>query len=173
MRWIDRICRTDPPPARRVRAIRAGWASLVILTGAQTAEAAAAASGPLVLGSEQMDGVTAAGIRMDLELSATAQGPSAITSTQGSVTIGHTTAVRVAIDPSAPEQARARLLGTSDLEVGIAAGKADASGANDAKCSAEPTITGADYTFISRSQTFTALTATCSCTALAIGFLSH
>lgn len=135
--------------------------------------AAWAADGPLELDAGQLDGVTAAQIHMDLELSATAQGPTAMTSTQGSVLIGHTRAARVALDPSAPLQARARLLGESDVEVGIAAGKAEAAGANDATCAADAGVSGADYTFISKSQTFTALTATCSCTALAIGFLTH
>jgi hypothetical protein len=125
------------------------------------------------LGDGQLDGVTAAQIHMDLELSATAHGPTVMTSTQGSVTTGRTSAVRVAIDPTAPPEARARLLGTTQVDVGIAAGQAQAAGAADATCSANTNVSGADYTYITRSQTFTAMTANCSCTALAIGFLSH
>jgi hypothetical protein len=110
---------------------------------------------------------------MDLELTANAQGSSAITSTQGSVTIGRTTALRVEIDPSAPEPARARLLGAFDADVGIAVGKADAKGENGAQCSANVATTGADYTSIVQSRDFTAVTASCSCTAVAVGLLAR
>lgn len=173
MRWIDHVYRIAPRSTGLRKVRRICCVVLVAWGCASTPGWAAAGAGLLTLDPEQMDGVTAGRLRMDLELSAMAQGPSAMTSTQGSVTIGQTTASRVAIDPSAPMQARARLLGQSAVQVGIAAGKAQASGAKDATCSVTPAITGSDYTILRQSQTFTALTATCSCTALAIGFLSH
>jgi hypothetical protein len=120
-----------------------------------------------------MDRVTAAKLRIDLELSASAKGPTATTSTTGTVAIARGTGVRVRVNPSAPAQARYELVGVVDLEVGIATGKAQASGASDAQCTATPNIVGADYTLLNESQTYTALTATCSCTALAIGVLGQ
>ena len=87
--------------------------------------------------------------------------------------IGHTTAARVELDPTAPAEAGARLLGMSDVEVGIAAGKADATGADHADCTANVAIEGSDYTLVKQTQNFTAIEATCNCTALAIGFLTH
>jgi hypothetical protein len=133
-----------------------------------------ASGAPITLDDEQLDQVTAAGeVRIDVELSANATGPSAITSTQGSVAVGRTTASRVEIDPAAPEQARVRLLGQVEVDVGIAYGKAQAAGSQDATCSAVSTISGADYTVTAQSQTFTAISATCTCTAMAVGFLTH
>jgi hypothetical protein len=126
-----------------------------------------------LLTDDQMDEVTAGRVTMDVELSANANGPSVITSTQGSVTVGQTTGLRIAVDDTAPPEARARLLGSANLEVGIAAGKADASGARDATCAADVGVSGADVTYIKQSHDFTAVTATCSCTALAVGILAH
>jgi hypothetical protein len=150
-----------------LRALISG--SLSVLICVQSAPARAFE----VLTDEQMDDVTAGKMSMDLELTANADGSSVMTSTQGTVQIGRTTALRIAVDDSAPPQARARLLGSSDVEVGIAAGKAEASGGRTATCGADASFAGADYTYINRSQNFTAVTATCSCTALAVGIVSH
>jgi hypothetical protein len=57
--------------------------------------------------------VTAGGVNVDLELSASAEGSTAVTSTQGSIKTTHTTMLQIAVDPSAPAPARARLLGVS------------------------------------------------------------
>lgn len=163
---------------RLVRALPFGSSpvalGLLLAAAMQTsAPAAAAAVLPTVLAPEEMDAVTAGKIRIDLDLAAAAKGPTAMTSTEGSITTGNTTAVRVAMDAAAPEQARARYLGQSNVEVGVAVGKAQATGAVDAKCSAVPTITGADYAITSVTQNLTSLTATCNCTAVAIGILSR
>jgi hypothetical protein len=140
--------------------------------------AAAALAGPawgrpMSLDSDQMDGITAAKLQMNLDLSANALGPTATTSTQGSVLIGRTTAVRVEFDPSAPPEARARLLGQSEVEVGIATGVAQASGASNATCTAKPSMSGADYALIDQVQTMTAISATCACTAVGVAILNH
>ena len=172
------ICENRRAAARSERVhglVLAALAVLLLLTACLTGGRTEAAPRPppIVLGDEAMDSVSAGQVRMDLELAATANGTDAMTSTTGSVAIGHTTAVRVALDPSAPPEARARLLGTTDVEVGIAAGQAQAAGANHADCSANVAIEGGDYTAVKQVQNFTAVTATCSCTALAIGFLTH
>jgi hypothetical protein len=132
-----------------------------------------AQAAPMELSDEELDGVTAAGVHMDVELSAVADGPDAITSTQGSVMVGRTTALRVAFDQTAPPEAQAQLLGESAVEVGIATGKAVATGAIDRTCSAVANVAGADYVRITQTQNFTALTATCSCTAVAVGILTR
>jgi hypothetical protein len=64
------------------------------------------------------------------------------------------------------------LVGSLDLEVGLLAGKAEASGASDPQCSATPNITGADYTYSAQYRNLTPLTATCSCTVLAVGVVA-
>jgi hypothetical protein len=172
MRWIELVPQMGEQSALAREAARLGAAALLAVC-ALAALPGQAHSSPLFLDAAQMDGVTAAKIQMDIELSATAQGPTVMTSTQGTVSIGQTTGVRVAYDPSAPPEARVRLIDQETLQVGIAVGKAQATGANSANCNATPTISGADYTKIAQTQTFTAISATCSCTALAVGFLTH
>jgi hypothetical protein len=144
----------------------------VLFLGCVAPGQAAAATGFRALNEDQMDGVTAAELRMDLDLSATAQGPAAVTSTTGNVAIARTTGVRIKIDPTAPAEARVTLVGSLDLEIGLATGKAQAVGANGAQCSAAPTITGADYTYQAQYQNFTPTTATCACTVMAVGIVS-
>lgn len=126
---------------------------------------------PTPLRDVALDAVTAGAVTMNLELSANADGPSAMTSTTGSVNIGRATALRVA--PADAAGTPARLLATMDVDVGVAIGKAQASGANDATCAANTAISGADYSYIAQSQNFTALAATCACTAMAVGFVTH
>lgn len=168
-------CRSDSRRASGRRNCARGasfWVRLLVL-GVALTPAVGKAGGPKVLSQPELDAVTSAGLTMDLELSANATGPTAMTSTQGTVTIGRTTALRVAIDPGAPPPAQARLLGAFDAAVGIAVGKANASGANDAQCSANVATSGADYTSIVQSQNFTAMAASCSCAAVAVGFLAR
>jgi hypothetical protein len=151
-----------------LRALLSG--SLIAIICVQAASPARAYE---VLTDDQMDDVTAGKMTMDLELSANADGASVMTSTQGTVQIGQTKAVRIEVNDAAPPQASARLLGSVNVEVGIAAGKAQASGGPDATCAANTGFAGADYTYINRSQNFTAVAATCSCTALAVGIQSQ
>jgi hypothetical protein len=125
----------------------------------------------MLLDDEQLDEVTAAGIRIDLDLAASAEGPEAVTSTEGAVSVGRTTASLVAIDAAAPQEARVRLIGEVQADVGIAAGKATANGASDATCSAAPTVTGAAYNQVVQSQSFTAGSAICSCGAVAVNLV--
>jgi hypothetical protein len=120
------------------------------------------------LNDKELDSVTAGGVRIDLELSADAEGPTAVTSTQGSIRTTRTTVLLLAMDPSAPEPARARLLGVSAAELAFAAGKADAAGTIDVQCSAAPTGVG-DAMYVAQSRTVTAISATCSCSAFGIG----
>lgn len=156
--------------ARSVRRVGVPWGLSVALALMAGAPAAAA---PLLLSDEALDSVVAGKLDMDVELSATADGASAMTSTTGSVAVGETTASRIVLDPTAPSEAQAKLLGASDVEVGIATADAQATGASHATCSASVAVSGADYVYTAQSQNFTAISATCSCTLVAVGFISH
>jgi hypothetical protein len=125
-----------------------------------------------LLDDRQMDSVTAGAVRIDLELSSTAEGPSAVTSTQGSITAARSTVLRIAVDPSAPEPARARLLGVSMAELVFANGKADAAGTSNVACSANPIAVG-DAAYVAQSRTATAISATCSCSGFAVGLVTQ
>lgn len=174
MRCIEPIRSVGGPSGFATGALRAAGLALGMLAAMQPAGRAwASTGGPIVLKDEAMDSISAAQIRMQLELSANATGPAAMTSTNGSVVTGQTTALRIALDPTAPAEAQAKLLGVSSVDVGIAAGTAQASGADHVDCTANVAIEGGDYTFIQQTQNFTTISATCNCTALAIGFLTH
>ncbi len=172
MRWTSDKRRASSRSRRYFRALVSSLWICLFLGLALTPGRVDAADGPKVLTAPELDAVTSAGLRMDLELTANATGQTAMTSTQGSVTIGRTTVLRVEIDPSAPAPAQARLIGAFDADFGIAVGKADARGASDAQCSANVATSGADYSTIVQSKDFTAMSATCACTAVAIGILA-
>jgi hypothetical protein len=102
------------------------------------------------LNDSELDSVTAGGVKVDLELSASAEGSTAVTSTQGSITAAHTTVLQIAVDPSAPAPARARLLGVSAADVLFAIGKANAAGTSDVQCSAAANAVG-DAAYVMQS----------------------
>ena len=148
--------------------------TLLIVLGCGLAAPAIAnpAQAPRVLTDEDLDFTAAGPIRIDLTLSASAGGPAADSSTQGQVTTAKATIARVTMDPSAPPSAQARLLGAATAEIGFGAGKADASGPINPTCSASAAATG-DAAYVTQSRDFTTITATCSCTAFAVGVLSR
>ena len=125
-----------------------------------------------LLDDRQMDSITAGAVRIDLELSSAAEGPTAVTSTKGSITTARSTVLRIAVDPSAPDPAGARVLGVSMAELVFAAGKADATGTSNVECSANPTAVG-NAAYIAQSRTVTAISATCSCSGFAIGLVTQ
>ena len=132
------------------------------------AEAANAVDRAAVLNDAQLDSVTAGSASVDLELSASAEGATAITSTKGLITTGRATVLRIAIDPSAPEAPR--LLGSSAAEFVFGVGTADASGTKKVGCSAIATPVG-DVTLLTQSSSVTGTSATCSCSAFAISLV--
>ena len=123
------------------------------------------------LNDRELDSVTAGGVGIDLELSAGAEGTTAVTSTQGSITTARSSVLRIAVDPSAPEPARARLLGVAAVELVFANGKANAAGTSNAQCSAASAAFG-DAIYVAQSKTVTGTTATCSCSGFGIGIVA-
>jgi len=126
-----------------------------------------------VLSDQELDSITAAAARIDLDLSAFAQGPTAVTSTAGSVGTGRTTVLRITTDPQAPALAHMRLVGTSTADIVFAAGHAEAAGASDARCTANLTPNG-NFAYLAQSKTVsnTATSAVCSCAAFGISLVS-
>ena len=120
-----------------------------------------------ILTEPELDAVNAGLLQIDLNLSASADGPSAVTSTQGSVAVGNTTIAHIVIDPSAPAPAQAHLLGLSQAEVGIAHGTADATGSN-ATCAATVNVEGGDSVQTLQTSNITELSATCACTTFVV-----
>lgn len=125
-----------------------------------------------LLNDKELDSVTAGAVSIDVELSAAAEGTNAVTSTQGSIATARGTVLRIAVDPSAPEPARARLLGVSTADFALGIGKANAEGTSNVGCSASVIAVG-DVTYIAQSRIATAISATCSCSALGIGIVTQ
>jgi len=127
-----------------------------------------------VLNDEQLDSVTAASTGLNLDLSASALGPTATTATEGSARNARTTILLVAIDQQAPASGRVRLLGASPADLLFAAGRAEAKGASDAHCSASIDLVGSLAFFAqSNTTTTTAGSAICSCAGFGIGLVAH
>jgi hypothetical protein len=147
-------------------------ACLLFASGARSLDRARVADARKLLDDRQMDSVTAGAVRIDLELSSAAEGPSAVTATQASISSARSTVLRIAWDPSAPEAARARLLGVSTADLVFGNGKASAAGISNVQCSANPTAVG-DAAYIAQSTTTTTVSATCSCSAFAIGLVTQ
>ena len=145
--------------------------SLFIAGCVHTPKLAKAPDARRILDDRQLDSVTAGAVSVDLELSASAAGPTAVTSARGSIMTARTTVLRISVDPSAPAPAAAQLLGASAADLAFGAGEAKATGATNAQCSAIPTATG-DFTLLSQSRIATGVTATCSCSAFAIGIVA-
>ena len=144
-------------------------ASLFIATSLQSPALAKGLELPILLDDKELDFVTAQGGSVTLDLSASAQGAGATSSTEGSVITAGSTILRVALDRQAPEAARARLLGVEPVNLIFAAGHAAATGDSNAQCSAS-LVTAVDLYFIMQSTVaaVTATSATCSCAAFAI-----
>jgi hypothetical protein len=138
---------------------------------AYAAEQKKADFAPAVLSNAQLDRVTAGSTTLSLELAAHAQGPTATTTTEGSVQGAPTTILLVATDPREPQGAQVHLLGALPVDLIFASGRATATGGNSPDCSAKIDIVDvANIAFITQmSSTITgANSATCSCAAFAI-----
>jgi hypothetical protein len=161
-------------------ACRKGLLVVVLMTGTCLAHASfAQAIGPAggvrrVLRDEQLDSITSGNASVALDLFAFAQGPNAATSTTGSVRTARTTVLRVAMDPTAPDVARARLVGVLPADVILASGEAKATGDSNAQCSATIEPVG-ELAFITQAsaKAATATSVTCSCAAFAIALIAH
>ena len=169
--WINRILD------------RARWSMAMLVVGLGCVPPAAAANAaPLaapisahprtVLDDKALDLVIAGAARADLDLSAAADGPTAVVSTQGSITAARGTVLRIAIDPEAPGPAQAKLLSQSVADFVLANGKAEASGTDNAQCSASLAVIG-DVTYVTQSRMTTPTSATCLCSGFAIGFVGQ
>jgi hypothetical protein len=121
---------------------------------------------PTVLDDSQLDSVSAAGGSVSLDLSASAQGVGAISSTAGSIQTARSTILRIAFEGGV---AGARLLRVDPVDYILAAGQASAIGSSNAQCSAT-LATVIDLVFIIRlaAATVTSTSATCACAAFAI-----
>jgi hypothetical protein len=142
-------------------------ASFVHASFAQTTSNERTAALPIILDNSQLDFVTAGSGSVTLDLSASAQGVGATSSTAGSVQTARSTLLRVALD--GPDVARARLLGVDPVDYVFAVGQASANGESNAQCTAS-LVTAIDLIFIVRLSVaaVTATSATCSCAAFAI-----
>jgi hypothetical protein len=127
------------------------------------------------LSESQLDHITA-GATLDLNLTASAQGPVVIASTAGEILSGETTVLQLDLSPGAP----AHLIGSNPSTVIIAIGAALARGADGAQCSANVEATGFFSTLNVTSQTSGlppsgALPAgvLCACSAFAITPIAH
>jgi hypothetical protein len=171
--WISKIWLPPPRPEGFFRALLILLPVSFFSAGcAGSIEVARVVEVRKFLNDNELDLITAGAASIDLELSAAAQGPTAVTSTQGSITTAHSTVLRIAVDPSAPEAARVRLLGVSAAELVLAIGNANATGTSNVQCSANATPVG-DITYVAQSRNATAISAICSCSALAIGIVTQ
>jgi len=124
-----------------------------------------------ILTDDQLDTVSASGENVTLELSASADGPAAVSTTRGQVASGRSTVLKVSYDPNAFPAARARLVDTVAADVILANGEADASGASNAQCSAKIMTTGSfAYFDQAQMQTVTPSSAVCACAAIGLRF---
>jgi len=146
--------------------------AILLASCAQTLGPVQAPSALTVLDDKELDTVTAGAASVDLELAASAVGPKAVTSTQGTITSARTTVLRIAIDPSVPSLAAVKVIGASTADLVLGAGAADAAGGTIAQCSAIPTALG-DFAALAQSRATTPSSATCTCSAFAIGLVSH
>jgi hypothetical protein len=114
----------------------------------------------------QLDVVTAGAGSVTLDLSASAQGVGAISSTVGSVQTARSTILRIAFEGGV---AGARLLRVDPVDYILAAGRASAMGTSNAQCTAN-LMMAIDLIFAIRLNFAAATTtsATCACAAFAI-----
>jgi hypothetical protein len=100
------------------------------------------ATTPIILASWQLDRITALGTSVEVEAAAEAQGPTAITSTEGSIRVGQASILRIVYDPRRPAPARAKLLGIASVQLYFAQGRASATGATDPHVSVNIRLSG-------------------------------
>jgi hypothetical protein len=111
----------------------------------------------IVLTPRQLDSITAAASTIRVEAFATAHGPTAVTSTEGSARSGQTTVLRIDYNPRLPEPARAKLLGIVPAEIYVAQGQASATGATDARASVNIVLSG-NFAYLRQASETTATT---------------
>lgn len=135
---------------------------------AVTSPAFAQDKAPLILSDTQMDSVTA-GFTLTADLSATATGTTALTSTNGAMHLGTANILLVDDNP----KTGLKLTGQSDAAIGFGGGEAVAQGA-DASCTAKTILVGAiAYRDQIAAATTTPTSAICTCAALAISLIPH
>lgn len=121
---------------------------------------------PLILSDTQMDSVTA-GFTMTADLGATAAGPTAMTSTTGTMRLGTANILLVDDNP----KSGLKLTGQSEASIGFGGGEAVARG-NDASCTAKTILVGPlAYRDQIAGATTTPTSAICTCAALAISLI--
>jgi hypothetical protein len=147
-------------------------ACLLTASPARSLEATKVLHSAKVLNDRQLDSVTAGAVSINLDLSASAEGPTAVTSTQGSIRNARTTVLLLGMNLAAPKSAQAQLIGMPTADLVFAIGKAGASGASDAGCSAVLSGVG-NALYVAQSRTSTPISATCYCSAFAIGIVSR
>ena len=149
-------------------------AALLCLSCAAVGRAETEGHGPVRLDSRQLDQVTAGGTEVGLDLSATAAGPTALTSTQGVARQAQGNLLYVNDFPDSPRPRAPQVVKTLQADLFFAAGTATASGAQ-ADCSASTSVTG-PYVFLRQNalqttainQSTGITTNTCLCAAFAI-----
>lgn len=128
--------------------------------------------GPMVLTEAQMDKITAGTIRMQIDVAGSAEGPAASTSVDSQSRIVEAKVLRVAMNPGAPPQASARLLGETPAEIAIGFGHAFASGESSAGCSARAEAIGnIDFSHYTNTTIMTPKSVTCLCSLFAVSFI--
>ncbi len=156
------------------KAVHKGWHGLIfvfgacILTGCTHIPEPSALRVVRILTDPELDMATAGAVGIRLDLAASADGSSAVTTTEGTIKTAHTTVLRIELDPSAPPEAAARLIDVSTADFVYGVGKAQAAGTENVQCSATPMAFGT-ATITSESRTQTSVFAGCSCAAVAIG----
>jgi hypothetical protein len=173
LRWTSQISLGSPFRKHHFRILVIIFPACLFIAGcARSFDVATTVDARRFLNDRELDSVTAGGVKVDLELSASAEGPAAVTSTQGSIITARATVLKIAVDPSAPAPARARLLGISTAELLFAMGKANAAGTSDVQCSAVANAAG-DAAYTLQSRIATAISAVCSCSAFAVGIIQQ
>lgn len=146
---------------------------------AAAAERSGAGGAPIVLSDRQLDFVTAGESKLELDLSAAAQGPTATAITSGTSQSAGAKILLIETSSNAHGVTGARLLGTVPATLVLATGKAQASGAT-AQCSAN-VVTSGEFAYLTEASLRTAApgsagvatTVTCACAALAIALGPH
>jgi len=136
-----------------------------------------AKAGLLELTDQQLDRVSAGGtnLSVNLALSATAQGPTATTSTQGSLVSAPATVLLVNID-SQPGPGQISLQAAETMDVTFASGQATAAGGTNRGCSASiDVIDASNITFLTQTNAaaITPTSVTCSCAAFMLSRITQ
>jgi hypothetical protein len=128
---------------------------------------------PMLLSDKQLDRITAGGVTLRVDLSAEAQGPTAVASTTGLIQSADTTVLLVRIDAGGAAGPTPHFLGQAPATVYLAGGQAIASGDATSNCSANVEASG-DFAFLTGVSLKTSTagpptpTLTCGCAAFGI-----